>query len=101
LITLHVAAGAGIIINPEFEGLPNEQLANTANWAHHVPYILPQGRVTWENPALLNKGGEKEGDDEEREEEDAEDAAAENVEPESGPAPLSVITSDEGKSPFR
>jgi radial spoke head protein 4A len=80
--------GAGnmpIIINPEYEGLSNEQLLNVANWVHHTPYILPQGRVTFEAPKLI-----KEKEEEEEEEEEPE------VEPEQGPAPLTPIASDEG-----
>ncbi|KAI8925429.1 radial spokehead-like protein [Entophlyctis helioformis] len=89
------AGGPSIIINPEFEGLANDQLLNLANWVHHVPYILPQGRVTWENPVARAENAEG-GDDEDREEEEAsEENAADNIEPESGPAPLSVITADD------
>ncbi|KAJ3286941.1 Radial spoke head protein 4 A [Rhizoclosmatium sp. JEL0117] len=91
-----------IIINPEFEGLQNDSLLLLSNWVHHVPYILPQGRVTWENPyASLSKGGEDgedEGDDEEKEEgeggEEEEDPAA-TAEPETGPPLLTPLASDE------
>jgi radial spoke head protein 4A len=87
--------GAGnmpIIINPEYEGLSNDQLLNVANWVHHTPYILPQGRVTWEAPKVIKEKTEEEK--EEEEEEEAEEEAA--PEPEAGPAPLNTIASDEG-----
>lgn len=35
-------ANATIIVNPDFEGLPNDALSQLSNWVHHVPYILPQ-----------------------------------------------------------
>jgi radial spoke head protein 4A len=89
--------GAGnmpIIINPEYEGLSNDQLLNVANWVHHTPYILPQGRVTWEAPKVI-----KEKTEEEKEEDEEEEAEEETApEPEAGPAPLNTIASDEGKS---
>lgn len=67
-------------------------MSNLANWVHHIPYILPQGRVTWENPTAKT---ETEGE-EEPEEEDADETEAQEVEPETGPSPLSPITADEG-----
>ncbi|KAJ3031980.1 UNVERIFIED_CONTAM: Radial spoke head protein 4 A [Siphonaria sp. JEL0065] len=91
-----------IIINPEFEGLQNDSLLLLSNWVHHVPYILPQGRVTWENPfASLAKNSEDEegGDDEEKEDGDGggeeEENPAETAEPETGPPLLTPLASDE------
>ncbi|KND01845.1 uncharacterized protein SPPG_03635 [Spizellomyces punctatus DAOM BR117] len=87
-----------IIINPEFESLSPEQLIDPANWVHHVPYILPQGRVTWENP--LGQKGEEEANEDEDEEEGSDagegEEERENVEPETGPGILSPLSSDEG-----
>ncbi|KAJ3101498.1 Radial spoke head protein 4 A [Phlyctochytrium planicorne] len=88
-----------IIINPEYEGLPNDALLNPSNWVHHVPYILPQGRTTWENPsagAKQEEGGE-EGEENEEENEEGEEGGEENaeVEPETGPPILSSLASDE------
>ena len=89
-------ASATIIINTEYEGLPNDQLLNTANWVHHVPYILPQGRITWENPFAGAKG---EGDEEKEEEEEEKEEEGENTtqEPETGPTILSPLNADEGE----
>lgn len=95
-----------VIINPEFEGLPNHQLLNLSNWVHHVPYVLPQGRVMWENPWATAKSDEDkndDGDDDEKEEDDETGETAngsERAEPETGPAVLSPISSDEGKVKF-
>nr|KAJ3420715.1 Radial spoke head protein 4 A [Polyrhizophydium stewartii] len=88
-------AGASIIVNPEFEGFANDQLLNLANWVHHMPYILPQGRVTWENPAARGENADG-GDDEDRDDDEgSESNGAEAVEPETGPTLLSVISADE------
>jgi radial spoke head protein 4A len=76
-----------IIINPEFEGFPNDQLLNLSNWSHHAPYLLPQGRTIWENPQKPKNAEENE----ENEEEEQEDA----VEPEVGPQILGQISADE------
>ncbi|KAJ3094292.1 Radial spoke head protein 4 A, partial [Physocladia obscura] len=96
-----------IIINPEYEGLPNDALLTLSNWVHHVPYILPQGRVTWENPfAALAKPDAEDGDggDDEDEKEDdnagggsggddGEDQQA--LEPETGPPLLTPLSSND------
>lgn len=89
-----------VVINAEFEGVPNAQLLDINNWVHHMPYVLPQGRVTWENPwANANKDDENKDDEEKDEDEDnASDVGAggsEQVEPESGPALLSPAAADE------
>ena len=87
-------ASIPIIINPEFEGLSNAELANAANWTHHVPYLLPQGRTVWENPTAKPEGEEEEEKEEGKEEEEPE----EELEPEVGPALLSPISNDESTS---
>jgi radial spoke head protein 4/6 len=82
-----------IIINPEFEGIANDQMATLTNWAHHVPYILPQGRTTWENPFAKPEGKEDEERDEDEDEENEQ-----QIEPESGPNILSPVQNDESNS---
>jgi radial spoke head protein 4A len=82
-----------IIINAEYEGLSNEQLLLTSNWVHHVPYILPQGRVNWENPFVSKRDNEDEEAEEDEEKEEEEEA---RIEPETGPAILSAINVDDG-----
>lgn len=77
---------ANIIINPEFEGISNEQMVNLSNWTHHVPYVLPQGRTVWQNPVHKAEGDEEEEQDEENE----------GPEPEVGPPMLSPAVNDEG-----
>ena len=96
---------SSIIINPEFEGLPNDQLLNLANWVHHVPYLLPQGRTVWENPYA--KGSKDENDDDDgsdrNSEQDASDdnnAGSEGMEPESGPPMLNPANADDGLYQF-
>ncbi|KAJ3260820.1 Radial spoke head protein 4 A [Boothiomyces macroporosus] len=82
-----------IIINPEYEGLTNEQLTSPGNWVHHVPYILPQGRCVWEAPKAIKE--EVEGEEKEEEEEEEQEDDANSAEPESGPSLLGVLTSDD------
>ncbi|KAJ3298750.1 Radial spoke head protein 4 A [Borealophlyctis nickersoniae] len=88
-----------IIINPDYEGTPNEQLLNPGSWVHHVPYILPQGRTTWENPNARPSGeGEEGGEEEEGSDagsEAGEEGGGESAEPETGPPILSPLTGDE------
>ncbi|KAJ3101101.1 Radial spoke head protein 4 A [Phlyctochytrium bullatum] len=104
---------ATIIINPEYEGLPNDALLSPSNWVHHVPYVLPQGRTTWENPPTIggsgNGGGR--GDDEDGDGDDGDGSGGEDddgsgggeadaeVEPETGPAILSSLAADEDGVP--
>lgn len=57
-------------------------------WAHHVQYILPQGRTKWMNPKPP-KGEDEEDEDEEEAEEE------EEVEPETGPPLLTPAQEDE------
>ncbi|KAJ3222575.1 Radial spoke head protein 4 A [Clydaea vesicula] len=94
----HVAT---ILINNEYEGATNENLLNTSNWVHHVPYILPQGRITWEDPFASLKNNE-EGEEEDEEDNDNNDnnsndgnGGSENTGPETGPTILSPINADE------
>ncbi|ORX86769.1 hypothetical protein BCR32DRAFT_324838 [Anaeromyces robustus] len=83
-----------IIVNTEFEALSNDQLLDLSNWVHHVPYILPQGKTSWENPfgSEEDEENEEEGSEEEGSEEENE---AERVEPESGPQLLTPISQDD------
>ncbi|KAI8806047.1 radial spokehead-like protein-domain-containing protein [Cladochytrium replicatum] len=89
-----------IIVNTEFEGLSNESMLSLSNWVHHVPYILPQGRVIWENPYAKKPSGGEDGEDEDEEEKDN-DEQEENAEklegadPEEGPPILSPLAGDE------
>jgi len=84
-----------IIINTEFEALSNDQLLDISNWVHHVPYILPQGRTSWENP--FGSEEEEENEDEGSDEEGGSDEEneGEKVEPETGPQLLTPISQDE------
>ncbi|KAJ3170630.1 Radial spoke head protein 4 A [Geranomyces variabilis] len=94
-------AAQRIIINPEYEPLPNDQLVDPANWVHHVPYVLPQGRVKWENPTPPKNGDDEDGnDDEDRSDAGSEggeggDGEGEPAEPETGPPILSPLAGDE------
>lgn len=92
------SGNAAIIINTEYEGLTNENLLASSNWVHHIPYVLPQGRVTWENPHASPKNDEEEEDEEDEEKGSNagdSDSGADNG-PESGPALLSPVGVDEG-----
>ncbi|KAJ1566492.1 Radial spoke head protein 4 A [Cladochytrium tenue] len=89
-----------IVVNSEFEGTSNTALLSAEGWVHHVPYILPQGRVTWENPSAGGGGGGGgDGDDDGGEgsdgagEGDGEEAEA--PEPETGPPLLTPLSADE------
>ncbi|KAA8589875.1 hypothetical protein FQN60_013240 [Etheostoma spectabile] len=57
--------------NPDFEGLPVAEMAETlSSWVHHVQHILQQGRCTWVNVAVKpEEDPNEEADAEEREEE--------------------------------
>ncbi|RKO92975.1 radial spokehead-like protein, partial [Blyttiomyces helicus] len=92
-----------IIINPDYESRSNEQLLSPSNWAHHVPYIMPQGRTTWENPfsALRGEGGQDGGEEDEESEGGSEGGDNEEGEgegapvPETGPPILSALNGDD------
>ncbi|KAJ3037548.1 Radial spoke head protein 4 A [Rhizophlyctis rosea] len=85
---------APIIINPDYESPTPDTLLSAANWVHHVPYVLPQGRVTWENPNPKERKEREEGDEEEEEPEEEEEEG-EAVEPETGPGLLRSVGEDE------
>ncbi|KAL7746710.1 hypothetical protein RI367_007990 [Sorochytrium milnesiophthora] len=96
-----------IIVNTEFEVLPNEALLSLDSWVHQTPYILPQGRTTWVNPRAIIKAGEDGADDEEAGD-DADDKGSEagsetqgatggsegEPEPEHGPPLLTPVSDD-------
>jgi radial spoke head protein 4A len=87
------SGSAPIIINPEYEGNSNEQLLSISNWIHHIPYILPQGRVLFEAPKLLKEEAEKNEDEADEEDEGEEENT---VEAETGPAVLNPVNNDDG-----
>ncbi|XP_032381215.1 radial spoke head protein 6 homolog A [Etheostoma spectabile] len=76
--------------NPDFEGLPVAEMAETlSSWVHHVQHILQQGRCTWVNVAVKpEEDPNEEADAEEREEEPDE------PEPEVGPPLLTPLSQD-------
>lgn len=78
-----------VVLNTEFEWPTHEALLQADSWAHHIPYILPQGRTTYVNPNPPKENDGDEGDEgkEEQEEEPI-------VEPETGPAILTPIAED-------
>ncbi|RKO97157.1 hypothetical protein CXG81DRAFT_11583 [Caulochytrium protostelioides] len=84
-----------IIVNPEFETVDNDALGQLNKWVHHIPYILPQGRVTWANPAGDEAAAQRDDASgaEDREDEDEEGADGQN-DPEQGPPILSPVTAD-------
>merc|ERR1719309_1238178 len=97
--------------NLDFEELPLGELAEPGltNWCHHAPYILPQGRCIWWNPALARADNEN-GEAQESESEGDEAGDSENgggdeddalfgsknmrAEPEVGPPLLSALSED-------
>ncbi|KAI9101096.1 radial spokehead-like protein-domain-containing protein [Phlyctochytrium arcticum] len=87
-----------IIINPEYETPAPDALVDPSNWVHHIPYILPQGRVTWENP-VAKRGGDGDEDENENEDEEGSEAGEREeepeAEPETGPPVLAPVNSDE------
>jgi radial spoke head protein 4A len=91
-----------IIINTEFEVLPNEALLTLENWVHQIPFILPQGRVSWISPEKVKEESdnpdEENPDEENPDEDDSGDATGgdsnHEIEPESGPALLTSLTED-------
>ncbi|KAI8819381.1 radial spokehead-like protein [Fimicolochytrium jonesii] len=92
-------ASPSIIINPEYEAHSNEALLEISNWVHHTPYILPQGRVTWENPNPPKEENEDGNEDDEGSEngsgKDGDGEEEPEAEPETGPPILSPLTGDE------
>ncbi|KAK3587001.1 hypothetical protein CHS0354_026721 [Potamilus streckersoni] len=83
----------------EYEGISNKDLTDPTlqAWVHHMPAILPQGRITWFNPAQKEENEEdmEEGEEEEEREEPDE------PQPEAGPPLLTPVSQDEnvGESP--
>ncbi|XP_066559845.1 radial spoke head protein 6 homolog A [Amia ocellicauda] len=84
------AARDGYEENPDFEGIPVPELAETlSSWVHHTQHILPQGRCVWVNLAQKpEEDVEEEGEEEEKEEEPDE------PEPEVGPPLLTPLSED-------
>uniref|UniRef100_A0A3Q2CR95 Radial spoke head component 4A n=1 Tax=Cyprinodon variegatus TaxID=28743 RepID=A0A3Q2CR95_CYPVA len=81
---------ASIEVNPDFEGVPVRELAESLKvWVHHRQHILQQGRCTWENMA------EKTGEDTNEETED--EREEELDEPEVGPRLLNPLSLDAGQ----
>jgi radial spoke head protein 4A len=76
------------IKDEEFEGVAKSALLDSsmAGWAHHVQFILPQGRCKWVNPAPPKEDADEDEEEEEEEEE---------VEPETGPPLLTPAQEDE------
>eukprot|EP00051_Salpingoeca_urceolata_P022288 m.359841 g.359841 ORF g.359841 m.359841 type:complete len:491 (-) comp19951_c4_seq2:66-1538(-) len=76
------------IEDEEFEGKTRGELLDPelSGWAHHVQYLLPQGRCKWVNPNPK--------DDEDEEEDEDEDEEDEEEEPETGPPLLQPLQND-------
>ncbi|KXS21200.1 hypothetical protein M427DRAFT_65972 [Gonapodya prolifera JEL478] len=66
-----------IIVNPEYRPAPAAELLQTSAWVHHVPYILPQGRVNWEAPPKIGGKEPAEGEEGEGEEKEEEEGGSE------------------------
>ncbi|XP_038144226.1 radial spoke head protein 4 homolog A [Cyprinodon tularosa] len=80
---------ASIEVNPDFEGVPVHELAESLKvWVHHRQHILQQGRCTWENMA------EKTGEDTNEETEDEREEELDEPEPEVGPRLLNPLSLD-------
>ncbi|CAH8573286.1 unnamed protein product [Dicrocoelium dendriticum] len=88
--------GGQITINEDYEPLPMTQLASpkVEHWVHHVPYILPQGRVTWWNPSSSDFDETEQIPEEEEEEEEEGAGKAHPSLPESGLPILSRVSLD-------
>nr|XP_046247040.1 radial spoke head protein 6 homolog A [Scatophagus argus] len=77
-------------INPDFEGVPVSEMAESlSTWVHHVQHILQQGRCTWVNLAV--KTGEDSNEEREAEEKEEE---PDEPEPEVGPPLLTPLSQD-------
>ncbi|KAJ3338512.1 Radial spoke head protein 4 A [Gonapodya sp. JEL0774] len=90
-----------IIVNPEYRTPPPGELQVASSWVHHVPYILPQGRVNWEAPPKTpsketteGKDGEEEGEEDEGGSEGGDDGSGGAQGKESGPAVLTAVAED-------
>uniref|UniRef100_A0A8C5Q8E0 Radial spoke head component 4A n=1 Tax=Leptobrachium leishanense TaxID=445787 RepID=A0A8C5Q8E0_9ANUR len=76
--------------NPEFEGIPVTELADSlSNWVHHVQHILPQGRCVWVNTSTKSEEQEEEEEVEEEEKEEDDEPV-----PEVGPPLLTPLSED-------
>ncbi|XP_047443799.1 radial spoke head protein 6 homolog A [Mugil cephalus] len=76
-------------VNPEFEGFPVAEMAESlSTWVHHVQHILQQGRCTWVNLAVKPEEDNEEAEADEKEEEPDE------PEPEVGPPLLTPVSQD-------
>lgn len=97
-------AGATIIINPEYDGLPSSALLDLSNWVHHTPYILPQGRTTFVDPFAKGEDEEEEEQEEDMDggSESGERAVEEHPEstPEEGKQALSQLSEDTSMTLF-
>ncbi|ORZ38699.1 radial spokehead-like protein-domain-containing protein, partial [Catenaria anguillulae PL171] len=99
----HPELNTAIIVNAEYEVLPNDAMLSLDNW----------GRTVWVNPVPEKEEGDEGGDgggggdeeaeekDEDEDEEDGGDSgnatrgdAEQEIEPESGPALLTAVTED-------
>lgn len=88
--------------NPEYEPMSIFELSDPslANWVHHSPYILPQGRTVWWNPSQKSERSEDGG---KTEDEDEELLEVDEPEPETGPPLLTPLSEDaevNGLSPW-
>ncbi|ORZ31730.1 radial spokehead-like protein [Catenaria anguillulae PL171] len=112
----HPELNTAIIVNAEYEVLPNDAMLSLDNWVHQMPHVLPQGRTVWVNPVPEKEEGDEGGEggdgggggdeeaeekDEDEDEEDGGDSgnatrgdAEQEIEPESGPALLTAVTED-------
>ncbi|KAI9184100.1 hypothetical protein H9P43_003153 [Blastocladiella emersonii ATCC 22665] len=100
----HPELNTAIIVNAEYEVLPNESMLTLDNWVHQIPYVMPQGRTVWVNPVKSGGDGEdgdgERNEDEERDDEDDETGDAtggeseREIEPEIGPALLTPLIED-------
>ncbi len=84
--------GSGVIEpNPEFEIDKINEYGDIANWSHHIPYLLPQGRTVWWNPV---QKADDEFEEAEEEEDDEEKEQPDEPEPEDGPPILTSAAED-------
>ena len=84
--------GSGVIEpNPEFDIEKIAEYGDIANWSHHIPYLLPQGRTVWWNPV---QKADDEFEEAEEEEDDEEKEQPDEPEPEDGPPILTSAAED-------
>ena len=82
----------GFSINPEYTGLSIAELTDSlmTGWVHITPYILPQGRCRWFDPAIRLDNNLEEDEFEDEYETERNTAA------ETGPKLLSTVADDKG-----